>query len=141
MAEIENNLINIRGVRPGYDMDSLREYPRMPSAGIQVAASADIDNGTVIIHTVTAGKTLYLCHYMWSIWNISGGNGWGRLQVRDAGDAQVYLIVDSGAADDFAYGISGNFNPPLEVPAGYDICVISGQADCWVSGFIHGYEI
>ncbi len=107
--------------------------------GAQIAKDAQASDSTVICHTVSAGKTFFLTKFIFS----SGwGAGLGTLVVRNASDVPQYTIASlqfSSAAG--APGVTpGFFNPPLEIPAGWDLAVISSAAGHIANVFIHGWE-
>ena len=122
----EPNMARWVGVRPGHD-------------GTQIAKSGHTDNALLIVHTVTAGKTLYLTAALAS-GNTAGTATGINIWVRNAADvAQYYLIQNSLNVNTyFAVGLS--FNPPLEIPAGWDIVIVAGHATARADLFIHGWE-
>jgi len=122
----EPNEVLWRGVRPGH-------------RGEQIAKYDSANNSTVIIHTVSAGKTFFMttANYMSET---SGAGAGGRLDVLNASGVLQYTIavivftaVGQGA-------ISMSFNPPLEIPGGYKIVVFSNSAALTARAFIHGWE-
>jgi len=126
MAFREPNQVKWVGIRPAHN-------------GEQVAKSNAATNGTTIIHTVTATKTLYLCTSTLTYW---GAVGSGQIKVRNAADVDQYILVIGGlitAAGAF-FGLSIPFNPPLEIPAGWDVVVLSSIAASVAEGFIFGWE-
>lgn len=111
----------------------------IPDGGIQVAKSATAENATVIIHTVTAGKTLYLSFF--SVRISSHVNQSVTLKVRNDLDVDQY---ESAKVNSYTgmpgFTVTGNLNPPLEIPAGWDVVIVSPGAGAYGHAFIHGYE-
>lgn len=122
----ELNQVKWVGVRPGHN-------------GTQVLKENYVSNATLVLHTVTAGKTLYLCS-AYASYYISATGIIGRLFVRDVADFTVYSfsICNSGALGQMES--TPSYNPPIEIPAGYDICLISGAASMVIRAGIHGWE-
>ena len=87
MAFREPNEVLWRGVRPGH-------------RGEQVAKYNSATNATVILHTVTTGKTLFLTAVSFQASTTTAGK-FGALFVRDTSDAEKYcLLYTSDAADE-----------------------------------------
>jgi len=126
MAFREPNQVKWWGIRPAH-------------RGTQVAKSASAINATVIIHTVTAGKTLFLCSASLSL---QSGVGGGNIFVRNGADVWQFALLAAQifTAAATSQGSSITFWPPLEIAAGWDLCTISGAAACSASGFIFGWE-
>lgn len=107
--------------------------------GTQVQKSANASNNTVIIHTVTAGKTLYLTAA--HILAVTGNASFGDIFVRNEADAEQYKLLTA----DSDGGVSGNnsaslpYAKPIKIPAGYDICVRSSAGNS-VHASISGWE-
>jgi hypothetical protein len=115
--------------------------PVRPVGSTQVAKHNIATNSTVTIHTVTAGKTLYLCSIAFSIDNRAAAQAGGSFGVYNgAGALQYYFWIGSAPANDTKQA-SLSFNPPLELTAGWLIKVSSNLAAVDVLGFIHGYEV
>jgi len=107
--------------------------------GTQVAKHKEINNTTTIIHTVSANKTLYLCNLVYSLQTLQAGGA--CVYVRDTNDYVLYKIIQTKRQQDDGFSISINFNPPLRIPAGYDIVGCSFAADAILICFIFGYEV
>ena len=122
----EPNMVKWVGVRPGHN-------------GIQVAKQNAVINATVIVHTVTDGKTFFLTTLTLSIEVPAAG--YSYMFVRDAGDVVAYFLGFIQCSATSAAGpLAVTFNPPLEIPEKYDICVGSTVALLTVGGFVHGWE-
>lgn len=128
MSHREDNMARWSGVRPAH-------------RGTQIAKSLNnVVNTTSTLHTVTAGKVLYLCS--WSLQTYGAAAPWElALLVRDTGDVLQYEIcrISINTANS-SRGSAGQFWPPLEIPAGYDVCVWDSTAASWSHGFIFGWE-
>lgn len=105
--------------------------------GTQVSKSNTVTAGTVVIYTVTAGKTLLLEHY--NTFVFSTGGGIATLIVTNAADATQYAIsyfdlttVTSG----FSHG-----SLTLSIPEGWKIKITSSNASCMTAAYIKGREI
>jgi len=122
----EPNMVKWIGERPGHN-------------GTQVAKSTFANNATVILHTVTAAKTFFLTHYNYEFDPTATGQE-GRLLVRNVADVIQYDIVYTAARSIDTDLVSGTFVQPLEIPAGYDICLVSSALNAPVRVFIHGWE-
>ncbi len=107
--------------------------------GTAIHKKGEAVNTTDIIHTVTALKTFYLTE--WHIGLYSGSaNAYYSMFVRDVADALDYYIF-RGLTPLNAPAIPGlHVWPPYEIPAGYDVVVISASAAHHVIGTIHGWE-
>ena len=112
-------------------------WPKKNSS--QVAESGTKTNGTEIIYTVPSGKVFYLC--TWTLSLTGTGTDEVHLKVRNASDVDQYTIQDIGAETTLLESQSdgGTFNPPLAIPAGYDVILVSGAANADGAAFIHGF--
>ena len=107
--------------------------------GTQVSKSNVASNTTVIIHTVTAGKTLLLENFNVGHTMTVVGSTTGSLFVRDAGDTLQYNLSQMlmTAISNVLIG-----SPCLiSIPEGYDICLSSNATQLTVNGYIKGREI
>ena len=126
MAFREPNQVKWVGTRPGHNGEQVEKYNTAT-------------NGTAIVHTVTAGKTLYLVSAI--IFPAAVNSGVGTVFIRDLLDAVwTYLVGMTGALNFGLIGQTLSLYHPIEVPEGYDICVLSGGAGLTVYGAIHGWE-
>jgi hypothetical protein len=126
MLHREPNQVKWVGTRPGHN-------------GTQITKYNTALNNTVIIHTVTAGKTLYLVSAQ--IFTPNVGAVYGTLFIRDTLDAITMYLA--GIINTPTGAVSGQLwtsYPPLEVAAGYDICVLSSAAGVNYIGSIFGWE-
>lgn len=106
--------------------------------GTQIAKSNEISLGTVIIHTVSAGK-VFLLEY-WSLQGDTSASGQVRMFVRNVADVDQYVIAKFIVTS--TPSVSGSGRIILSIPEGYDICleatVVAGTHG---SGFVKGREI
>ena len=114
--------------------------PKLPSGAVQIAKYGSANNTITIIHTVSAGKTLYLNSAVAEAYNNSGAAAAHILFVRDTADAEVYKISNKSAFNGQAWSVAITFPVPLEVPEGYDICVQTTVSGATSWAFIHGWE-
>jgi len=122
----EPNEVLWRGVRPGH-------------RGEQVAEYKEVANGTAIVYTVGAGKTFFMTTANF-ICDSSVTATLATLYVRNASDVLQYYL---GVAYFRAVGqivAPMTFNPPLEIPAGWDVVIASDSANLKTRAFIHGWE-
>jgi len=126
MSFREPNEVKWVGVRPAHK-------------GTQIFKDATAENGITVIHTVSSGKTLYLCEVMLRcIYNVTG---WGQLYVQDNNDIFVRdLCLINPIANTIKPTDHNHFWPPVEIPSAYDICVQSNAAGLIARGAIFGWE-
>lgn len=121
----EPNQVKWVGMRPGHN-------------GTQVALTGMANNNTVVVYTVPAGQTLYLCTVTLTSNFGAAGSGWAWLETAGA----VFVYGFSGVlntAGSGALGSTAQFWPPMEVPTGYVIKVISGAAGLLIYASIYGW--
>lgn len=113
----------------------------IPDGAIQVTKEAIADNSTVIVYTVTTGKTFYLCSYTLTATNSGAMTNNARLFVRNGGDVVQYHMELMFVLQPQCIRASMAFPVPVEIPAEYDVVVQSQLTDLKVRAFIFGYEI
>jgi hypothetical protein len=126
MLHRETNRVKWVGVRPAHD-------------GTQVTVDSFTSAGAAILYTVTAGKTLFLCHFTLECSSgavVSGADFW----VRNGADVIQYYLLRQRLAISRETIISPSFWPPIEIPAGWDIVMGVGVATTTEYAFIHGWE-
>lgn len=107
--------------------------------GTQIIKQFGVISGTAIVHTVTAGKVFYLCECLLSTFNSVSSYGYGF--IRDGADALIRRIIAMRVqAGSTFVGPHNTFWPPIEIPAGYDICVLSSALAIEYKLSIHGWE-
>jgi hypothetical protein len=141
MAEIEHNQINRVGILPSYDMDSIRQYPRRPYNSTQIVSGLSGSSVAVIVRTVAAGKTLYLCSAVISVYNGDAAFKYGNMFIRDDADTFWCYLITLYTPPSAAQNQGLYYVPPVEVPSGYDVCIQTNDNDCVICGSIKGYEI
>lgn len=106
--------------------------------GTQITKSGSANNGTTIIHTVTAGKKLFLSSAV-----VACGFGVSNafeFFVTNAADVTQYSIYkgSGGAAGNQSVGL--NFNNPIKIPAGYKLKCLTNSAGAGIGVCINGWE-
>lgn len=139
-GNIEADQMRQMGVLPSYGADPIPTIEQRPFATDWVGASATATNGTVVVHTVTAGELLYLSAISLSFTNLSGGAAHGAFWVTDFDDTLQYYFWNAGCPDNDGKMCSLSFSPPLEIPSGHKIKVYSSAAGFDVTGFLWGFE-
>lgn len=122
----EPNQVKWVGVRPGHN-------------GEQIIKQTNVANGTVVVYTVTVGKTLYLCTA--ELAYVAVGAARAELWVESGGGvylAGLLMLVGQAAVVGDPHIIT--FWPPLEVPSQYVIKLRSWAAAPQVYGMIYGWE-
>ena len=125
MGYAESNRCRWVGVRPAH-------------GGTQVMTYCGVNNSTGIVYTVPAGKTFYLCWANIVVPTVTTGHG--ELYIRNLADVFVFELASVNVFT-AAAAYSGPFigNPPLEVPEGYDVCILSSTAGLIVIGNAFGW--
>jgi hypothetical protein len=96
------------------------------------------ENGTAIVYTVPAGKTLFLCSVLHSYLGIAISES--SVGVRNAADVLQYLLSNILVATlTLSNVIALPFWPPVEIPALYDITVASPAALAYARACITGW--
>lgn len=62
------------------------------------------------------------------------------MYVRNVADVGQYNIVKNSTGTAASNTAFMSFNPPLEIPEGYDICIYSLAATAWAYGSVFGWE-
>lgn len=134
------DITKVSGVLPVRDALPI-PVGKIPTHATQIIASQTKADGIEIVHTVTAGKTLYLSSVAISIDNSAAVSGRGRVFIYNATPIEVYRIFSLRALIDAGIGQSLSFLPPMELAASWSIRVESSLAAVNVTCFIHGYEL
>ncbi len=122
----EPNQVRWIGFRPGHN-------------GTQVTKQGAANNTTTIVHTVTAGKVLYLVD--WTVgWESLALGSWCALRVRNAADVLAFDIWTMPTRAVLNGGLAVAYIYPIEIPAGYDVVVAAANGNVSIYGFIHGWE-
>lgn len=120
-------IAGIRGVWP--DIDAVRVIDSAYQAGA----------GSLIIYTVPAGKILFVTSAFLAARYSGAANAWGAIGVRDALDAHQYWFAMVYIVGANSYNTPLSYFPAVEVPAGYDVYVRSGDALLDANGIINGW--
>ena len=126
MSFREPNQVRWTGARPAH-------------RGTQILKWSEKVNGSTTIHTVTAGKTLYLTSLTAFVQSTAAATA-GSVWVRDTLGALVSRLVTAYflAAGSGSWALPYPF--PLEIPAGYDIIAYSSAATVYCGACIAGWE-
>lgn len=115
-----------------------RVYPKRKTGTTQIAKFADAANASVVIHTVSAGKTLYL--FAASLGGYAYAAGFYETSVLNGSQEYQYNLLMGFAGASQIIPVSISFVPPLEIPSGWIVRVFSGAAGLSVRGNIFGWE-
>ena len=126
MSFREPNEIRWIGVRPAHK-------------GTQVIKDGTANNNTVIIHTVSTGKTFYLTFFRHDADFITA-TSYATLFVRDDSDVTQYALSHYQGRVSGTFGKAVGLYFPIEIPAGWDICVTTSSTDVRSRATIHGWE-
>ena len=121
----ENNWVRWVGVRPAHN-------------GEQVAKSGTAKNGITVLYTVPSDSTMFLSLVTLGIRRHTNSTDFS-VYIRDTSDVTSYVIWTDYIDVDTCFGLSIPFIIPLEIPAGYDICLSTGADYCNIYAFIHGW--
>jgi len=100
----------------------------------QILDEGTATNATVIIYTVPANKIFWL---MEALLTVDGGAaGQARIEIRNATDVHVRDVCRIEVVTAVGVAPSDHFQPQyaIEIPAGYDITIISGAASLVAEG-------
>jgi hypothetical protein len=123
----EPNQVKWVGIRPAH-------------LGTQIAKYSPGSAGNpTIIHTVTNGKVFFLTSLILTVSTYDTGGG-GSIVVRDESDVVQYYLTGWNLPGLAAFTINHSFDPPLEIPAGYDIVLTKASGNEMTYAFIHGWE-
>lgn len=102
--------------------------------GTFIAKNGIVGNGIQILHTVTAGKTLYI-----TLATCGVQDGYtGYLSIRNVADVEQYKIIyDNSVA---GHVTVAPLLTPAKVPAGYDVYIETLYSGGSVTGTIIGWE-
>lgn len=110
-----------------------------PPGSAQVALGWYKHNGTYILYTVPAGNTLYLTSWAGSVRNQGLATGVGYVAVRNAVPVIQYYLFSASCAVGNTHLNSLYYSPPLEIPEGWDIVLVSDTNGLYTNFHIHGY--
>lgn len=109
-------------------------------SGAFVGKDGQANNNTVVLYTVTAGKTLYVVSIFVETAQAVAAGGSGYLQVRNTSDVVQYQWKSYlPLAGQLEFALS--FPVPLSLAAGWDIALFSDNANTYAIGTFTGYEL
>jgi hypothetical protein len=114
--------------------------------GTQINKYNSAENETKILHTVTAGKNLFLSAVSMNTYvdGTLGANQACYLFVRNGSDTLVYTLTQQNFANGLGIGTHPagprQFIPPIKIPAEYDVCLLSTALHVATVGCISGWE-
>jgi len=106
----------------------------------QIAKSDSASNATVVLHTVTAGKTFYLTGANFLIYCTVAGTAFD-FPVTNAADAIQYSLIKGIYMANVSIISPLYYSPPLEIPEGWKIKLISSDANIQLWASVFGYEV
>ncbi len=140
MGKKESNEVRMLGILPSQGADPI-PVGKIPDGGTQVVAWSHTENATLVVYTVSTGKTLYLSNATFISRNSAELYKYTRFFVTNAADEDQYYFYRIIQLADSIISCPYSFLPPLEIPAGYKIKLFSGDSDLQCMAFIHGYEV
>lgn len=138
----ETDQVKFRGIRPVQPLENIFTQigaNEVSSCGITrtiITKSLEVENTTAIIHTVTAGKTFYLCNAF--ICASSGVAKTNTLYVRNVADVTQYAIFCAETAAQQTINAFMPYNFPIPIAAGFDVVGFTDNTTMTI--FIHGWE-
>ncbi|MBA7518425.1 hypothetical protein ES705_10495 [subsurface metagenome] len=114
---------------------------RIPDGALQIAKADEVANNTATIHTVGGGVVFYLTSVFLDGCNNSDALGYASMVVADATHAIKYTLGKFGLLPKTARGYDRVFFPPLEIPATWNVDMISEADNLVARGSVQGYEI
>jgi len=96
-------------------------------------------SGTTIVYTVPASKKLYIHSVEISMRTSADGATSGRMGVRDSGDNFKYYVFYPQLIITGAISLSEHYSPALELLTGYDLYLMTAEANVTLRGLFHGW--
>jgi len=96
-------------------------------------------SGTTIVYTVPASKKLYIHSVEISMRTSADGATSGRMGVRDSGDNFQYYVFYPQLIITGAITLSEHYSPALELLTGYDLYLMTAEANVTLRGLFHGW--
>ena len=125
----ETNKVNWVGIRPIQPLQNIQVHPGPFETSVagttrtQILKTGFSAAGTAIIHTVTAGKTLYITSCMANHTHSAASQG--KIQIRDDSDVETALLIVLELAAAGVNFVAIGFPMPIVVPSEYDIVGIT----------------
>lgn len=135
----ETNQVRMVGVIPSRNASPI-PVGKIPDDATQVTKRGSATNTTTVIHPVTASKTFYLSTLIFFA-DVTAAGYTAEIFVTNGQGATQYNLIYLTCRAVGQIGTSPSFNPPLEIPAGWDICAKSNGTQIVCDGFVHGYEV
>ncbi len=138
----ETNQVKWVGIRPIQPLENIQTHLgpfEISVAGVtrtQITKSVLPSAGYTIVHTVTAGKTLYLVSS--AVGLIAGASNICSLHVRNGADAIQYYLARYLCTAESPIAVTATYPVPISIQATFDIVYYAGTVD----GFCHilGWE-
>ena len=122
----EANQVLWRGIRP---VEGIRGvWPARNSDRIAEEAT-QTGEGNSIVYTVPASKIFFMTSSALSCYNSAGGGNNTGVGIRNGDDEHQYYMVFHFFSAQSQHSGSRIFFPALEVPAGYDVYVVSSSGN------------
>ncbi len=119
----------------------MRPHAILSEAGVtQITANNVATNATVVLRTVTNGKTLYVTSLYLSAVNASAVNADAFIDVRNA-SAVVQYSWQLPSVPGQRFSVSIPLLVPISVPANYDVALRTAVANVYALGTLIGYEL
>ena len=132
----ESNQVLWRGVRP---VEGIRGVWPARNATRIAKEATQVGVGNAIVYTVPASKIFFMTSAGLSCYNSAGGGQSTGLGIRNGADVhQYYLVFHYFSAQSQHSGARPLF-PAIEVPATYDVYVISSSANITAMGSALGW--
>ena len=128
----------------GFEQDNksgtqLSDWKWLVQYGTLVRKQGTAENAETTIHTVTAGKKLYIFAIAVGAQNNAALSNIPTCSL-EINDIEAVAANPNLQIDGHEY-ISMSFAVPIEVAAGQTIQVTSNRVGCFARGSVHGYEI
>lgn len=110
-----------------------------PNSTRVFASQSVINTGEIGFYTVPAGKILFISGISLSTRQSAAQQGKGYLIVRDDQDTPLYSPLYLAMETAGQIADSQTYVPAIEVPAGYDIAIVSNAANCDATAEVTGW--
>lgn len=140
MGKKESNEARMLGIIPSEGADPI-PVGKIPDGATQVTKQEGGSTSGAVIHEVDGGKTFYLTTALPVFTNGDSSEQYANFYVANNAKVEQYSIFTFYLRPNSQLAGPLSFQPPLEIPAGWNVMVKTGHADCTAWAFIHGYEI
>lgn len=132
----EPNQVRWRGVRP---VEGIRGvWPARNSTRINEEAE-QAGEGNSIIYTVPVGKIFFMSVSGIAAFNSAGGGNTAGVGVRNDSDVHQFFVCFHYFSAQSEESDAHGYFPAIEVPAGYDVYVVSSAGNVTVLGQAFGW--